>query len=110
MAQDTHIFAPVESFKVQAWFDVVSIPDKPFPYFYSLFNVFNYSKNEAELIIGMQLLDQAGKVLLEATDKALFKPTQKTEGSYETYFSVNAKPVSAEIANQTKYLRVVFRR
>ncbi len=82
MAQDVHVFTPEENFKVQAWFDVVSFPDKPIPYFYPLFNVFNYSNNEAELVVGMQLIDQAGKVLLEATDKAVFKPTEKTEGSY----------------------------
>ncbi len=110
MARDVHVFSPENKIKVQAWFDVVKFPDKPDPLFYPLFNVFNYSETEAEVTIGMQLLDQAGSVLLEATSKAVFKPTKDTEGSYETYLSVNARPLSSESVMRAKFVRVVYQR
>ena len=110
MARDVHVFNPENDIKVQAWFDVVKLPDKPDPLFYPLFNVFNYSESEAEITIGMQLLDQTGRVLIEATDKAVFKPTKVTEGSYETYLSINARPLSSETVAQTKFVRVVYQR
>ena len=110
MGQDVHVFTPEEGFKVQAWFDVVTRKDGSFASFYPLFNVFNYSASAAEVVVGMQLLDQAGKVLVEATDTAVFEPTEQTEGSYETYLSIIAVPISVDVANQAKFLRVVFRR
>ncbi len=110
MARDVHVFNPENDIKVQAWFDVVKFPDKPDPLFYPLFNVFNYSKSDAEITIGMQLLNQSGRVLVEATGKAIFKPTKNTEGSYETYLSINAQPLSSETIMQTRFVRVVYQR
>ena len=110
MARDVHYFNPEKHIRVQAWFDVVKFPDKPDPLFYPLFNVFNYSETEAEITIGMQLLDQAGDVLIEVKGKAIFKPTKNTEGSYETYISINAEPLSSETVMQTQFVRVVYQR
>ena len=110
MSRDAHFFNPEKDIRVQAWFDVVSFPDKPDPLFYPLFNVFNYSDKAAEINIGMQLLDQAGSVLLEATGKATLKPTKNTETSYDTYLSINARPLTSDTAMQTKFVRVVFQR
>ena len=110
MARDVHVFYPEENIKVQAWFDMVTFPDKPDPLFYPLFNVFNYSESDVEPLIGMQLLDQSKNVLVEATGKAVFKPTKSTEASYDTYFSINAMSITPEIARQTKYVRVVYQR
>ena len=110
MSRDVHVFSPEENFRVQAWFDIVTFADKQVTHFYPLFNVFNYTEEPSRVVIGMQLLDQDKKVLLEVKDKSTFDPTRKTEGSYETYFSVNARPVTAEILNNTKFLRVVFER
>ena len=110
MARDVHVFNPEKNIRVQAWFDVVKFPDKPDPLFYPLFNVFNHSDREVEVTIGMQLLDQAGDVLIEVTGKSKFSPTKKTEGSYETYLSINPQPLSAETVLQTKFVRVVYHR
>ena len=110
MSQDVHVSSPEENFRVQAWFDIVTFADKKVTYFYPLFNVFNYTQEPSQVVVGMQLLDQDKIVLLEAKGKSMFNPTRNTEGSYDTYFSVNAKPVTAEIVKNARYLRVVFER
>jgi hypothetical protein len=58
----------------------------------------------------MQLLDQNKKILLEVKDKRLVSPTQETEGSVETYISLNANQVTVEIVKNTRFLNVIFRR
>jgi len=110
MARDVHVFSPEKNFKVQAWFDIVNQEDQQITYFYPLFNVFNYTQKQSQILIGMQLLDQDKNILLEAKDNSLFDPTQNTEGSYETYFSVNAKAMTLEIVKNAKFLRVIFQR
>lgn len=110
MSREVHVSSPEENFRVQAWFDIVTWPDKQITYFYPLFNVFNYSTEEAEVLVGMQLLDGNETVSLEATSKSRFAPTKQTEGSYETYLSINAQPVTMEIAKKTRFLKVLYRR
>ncbi len=110
MARDVHDFYPEENIKVQAWFDVVTFADKPGPLFYPLFNVYNYSSNAINLRMGMQLLDESGQVLIEGTSKAVFQPTQNTEASYDTYLSVNALSLTADIARRTAFVRMLYQR
>ena len=110
MSRDVHVFSPEENFRVQAWFDITSLEDGRKTFFYPLFNVFNYTRAQARVVVGMQLLDRDEQVLLEVKGESLFEPTQQTEGSYETFVSINARPVTAEIVAQTKFLRVIFER
>jgi hypothetical protein len=110
MARGIHKFSPEDSFMVQAWFDIVRREDTQTTYFFPLFNVFNYTQIESEVLVGMQLLDQNKKILLEVKDKRLVSPTQETEGSVETYISLNANQVTVEIVKNTRFLNVIFRR
>ncbi len=103
-----HEFNAEEKVKVQAWFDAVELDQKGITKFFPLFNIYNYSKKIIEAEIGMQLLDVNDKVLIEIKSPNSFKPTKKTEPSYETYISLPAKPLSPDILKATKFVRVIY--
>ena len=94
--------------KILAWFDIVYLGSKQTADFFPLFNVYNYGNEAIDIEIGMQLLDKNEIVLIEIGAKYVFKPTKKTKPSYETYRSLNANPVSADIILKTKFVRVEY--
>ena len=103
-----HEFNAEDKVKVQAWFDAVKLDPKDNTKFFPLFNVYNYSEKIIEAEIGMQLLDINDKVLIEIKSPYSFKPTQKTEPSYETYISLGAQPLSPDMLKAAKFVRVVY--
>lgn len=105
---EVHEIVPEENIKIQAWFDIVNWEDKRGTKFYPLFNVYNYTKSTAQVLIGMQLLDKDKAVLTEISGSKSFEPTKKTEPSYETYISLNAKSLTEDVIKNTRFLNVLY--
>jgi hypothetical protein len=103
-------FNPEANVGLQFGFNVVHWGGARGTRLYPLFQVYNHNKTAIAVVIGVQLLDANKSLLLEISQNSEFKPTTRTKPSYESYLSVNAKPVSGEILKQTRFMRVVYRR
>ena len=108
--RDSHVFSPEENLEIQAWFDIVNMPNEEGAHFFPLFSVSNSTQKQIEGVIGMQLLDHDKEILLEAKLDSSFESIQSTEGPDAQFVSVPAEPVTLEIVKNTKFLRVIFRR
>jgi hypothetical protein len=95
---------------VRAWFDIVDPFKEGNQSVYPLFNVYNNTGAEIKVRIGMQLLDEENKIVVEASQETSFTPFNKTESEYKTYRSIKPSRLTAEQIRKTKYVAVIYRR
>lgn len=103
-------FSPENSIQVGAGFNIVHWGGDRGTKFYPLFQVYNHTDKPVDVTLGLQLLDAKKSVLKEIDGTKSFNPTTISKPSYETSASISAKSVTRGILQNTRYMKVVFRR
>jgi hypothetical protein len=95
---------------VRVWFDIVDPFKEGNQSIYPLFNVYNNTGAEIKVRLGMQLLDEERKVLVETSQETSFTPFNKAESEYKTYRSIKPSKLTAEQIRKTKHVVVIYKR
>ncbi len=101
---------PETNVKIQAGFNVMHWSDGGGIKFYPLFQLYNLTGEPFQIVIGMQLLDNEKSILLEAKESKLMVTAKSEEPTYETGLSINAVPITNEIMQNTKFVRIIYKR
>ncbi len=101
---------PEPNVKIQAGFNLMHWKDSGGTKFYPLFQLYNLTGKPVQIVIGMQLLDNKNSILLEATESKLMVTAKSEEPTYETGLSINAAPITKEIIQNAKFVRIIYKR
>jgi hypothetical protein len=95
---------------VRAWFDIVDPFKEGYQSIYPLFNVYNNTGTEIKVRLGMQLLDEEKRIVVESSQETSFTPFNKAESAYKTYRSIAPSKLTTEQIRKTKYVAVIYKR